>query len=46
MSFFAAPDPVCSPCDGTIEVVIRPGEKDLGGFSVRRVNNCLQCICQ
>ena len=37
MSFFAAPEPVCRPCDGAIEVVIRPKEKDLGGFSVRRV---------
>lgn len=37
MSYFAAPDPDCRPCEGVVEVIVRPGEKDLGGFSVRRV---------
>lgn len=37
MSRFAEPEPDCSECSGPIELTIRPREKDLGGFSVRRV---------
>ncbi len=37
MSFREAAEPACSQTDGSIELVIEPNEKDLGGFSVRRV---------
>ncbi len=37
MSYQNANEPVCSGADGAIELVIEPREKDLGGFSVRRV---------
>jgi len=37
MSYQTAPDPVCSRSGGSIELLIRPREKDLGEFTVRRV---------
>lgn len=37
MSRLADIEPVCSERDGAIEVVVRPRERDLGGFSVRRI---------
>ena len=37
MSWRPAQEPVCHPARGVIDVVIEPHEKDLGGFSVRRV---------
>lgn len=37
MSWRPAQEPVCHPARGVIDVVISPREKDLGGFSVRRV---------
>ena len=37
MSYFTATEPVCRERQGDVEVVIRPKEKDLGGFGVRRV---------
>ncbi len=37
MSDQTANDPVCARTEGSIELVIRSDEKDLGGFSVRRV---------
>lgn len=37
MSWRPAEEPLCHPAHGVIEVVITPREKDLGGFSVRRV---------
>ncbi len=37
MSYQNANEPVCSDADGTVGLVIEPREKDLGGFSVRRV---------
>ncbi len=37
MSFHAAGEPDCDRQTGNIDVVIRPQDKDLGGFTVRRV---------
>ena len=37
MSYQEAPEPVCEEAAGPIHLVIRPKEKDLGEFSVRRV---------
>lgn len=37
MSYFTAEVPKCTGDTGTIELVIEPRERDLGGFSVRRV---------
>ncbi|MEM1263555.1 MAG: pirin family protein [Pseudomonadota bacterium] len=37
MSFHDASDPQCRQQSGGISLVIEPNEKDLGGFSVRRV---------
>jgi redox-sensitive bicupin YhaK (pirin superfamily) len=37
VSWRPAQEPVCHPAHGVIAVVISPREKDLGGFSVRRV---------
>ncbi len=37
MSFHETAEPACNQADGTVELVIEPEEKDLGGFSVRRV---------
>jgi redox-sensitive bicupin YhaK (pirin superfamily) len=37
MSWRPAPEPVCHEETGAVELVISPREKDLGGFSVRRV---------
>ncbi len=37
MSYQTANEPACSGADGAVELVIEPREKDLGGFSVRRV---------
>ena len=37
MSFQPALDPVCTASSGSVELVIEPKQKDLGGFSVRRV---------
>ncbi len=37
MSFREAAEPACNQADGSVELVIEPKEKDLGGFSVRRV---------
>jgi redox-sensitive bicupin YhaK (pirin superfamily) len=37
MSYHAAADPKCVETAGSIELVIEPRERDLGGFSVRRV---------
>jgi len=37
MSYETAHDPVCSRSNGAIELLIRPREKDLGEFTVRRV---------
>ena len=37
MSYQHAAEPLCSGSEGTIELVIEPREKDLGGFTVRRV---------
>ena len=37
MSYQEAPQPVCEAAAGPIHLVIRPKEKDLGEFSVRRV---------
>lgn len=37
MSYFSAVPPVCAESTGCIELVVEPRERDLGGFSVRRV---------
>jgi redox-sensitive bicupin YhaK (pirin superfamily) len=37
MSYRDAPQPVCEAASGPIHLVIRPKEKDLGEFTVRRV---------
>jgi redox-sensitive bicupin YhaK (pirin superfamily) len=37
MSYQNAMQPVCTRADGTVELMIEPKTKDLGGFSVRRV---------
>lgn len=37
MSYQAAEDPVCTGCDGAVELVIEPVKKDLGELVVRRV---------
>lgn len=37
MSYQPATDPTCTSTGGSIDVVIKPHAKDLGGFSVRRV---------
>lgn len=37
MSFLAAEQPRCTESSGAIELLIQPRERDLGGFSVRRV---------
>ena len=37
MSFHTATDPLCTRCEGGIELAIEPREKDLGEFTVRRV---------
>jgi redox-sensitive bicupin YhaK (pirin superfamily) len=37
MSYQPAADPTCTSSGGSIDVVIEPHAKDLGGFSVRRV---------
>ena len=37
MSYQKANDPVCQGSEGTVELVIEPRAKDLGGFMVRRV---------
>lgn len=37
MSYQKANEPVCSGSVGTVELVIEPRAKDLGGFTVRRV---------
>lgn len=37
MSYHNAAEPDCSNSDGAVELVIEPKQKDLGGFSVRRV---------
>lgn len=37
MSYHNAATPDCSATDGSIELVIQPKAKDLGGFTVRRV---------
>ncbi|MEO8248267.1 MAG: pirin family protein [Burkholderiales bacterium] len=37
MSFIAAPQPECNGAAGSVELRIEPREKDLGGFTVRRV---------
>ena len=37
MSYQEAPEPVCEEAQGSIHLVIRPKEKDLGEFTVRRV---------
>ena len=42
MSYQEAPQPVCEAPSGPIHLVIRPQEKDLGEFSVRRVLPALE----
>ena len=37
MSYYAAAQPKCVETTGSIGLVIEPRERDLGGFSVRRV---------
>ena len=37
MSYQQAHEPVCAACEGDVSLVIRPKEKSLGEFSVRRV---------
>lgn len=37
MSYYNAKEPVCTGRSGPIELVIEPRQRDLGGFSVRRV---------
>ena len=37
MSYQSAEEPGCAEAKGTVELVIRPKEKDLGEFTVRRV---------
>ena len=37
MSYLAAAEPKCTESAGCIDLVIEPRERDLGGFSVRRV---------
>ena len=37
MSYQKANDPVCHGSEGTVELVIEPRARDLGGFTVRRV---------
>ena len=37
MSFHEATAPSCTDADGSVELVIEPNAKDLGGFTVRRV---------
>ena len=37
MSYQKAVEPVCTESDGSVELVIEPRAKDLGGFTVRRV---------
>jgi redox-sensitive bicupin YhaK (pirin superfamily) len=37
MSYHAAADPVCEAQTGPVALTIRPRERDLGGFTVRRV---------
>ena len=37
MSYQKANEPVCTGSDGSVELVIEPRAKDLGGFTVRRV---------
>ncbi len=37
MSYFAAEEPKCALNEGSVELLIAPHQKDLGGFSVRRV---------
>ena len=37
MSYYAAAEPKCTNLSGAVELVIEPKQKDLGGFSVRRI---------
>ena len=37
MSYQKAIEPTCTRCGGTVELLIEPNARDLGGFSVRRV---------
>ncbi len=37
MSFVEANDPSCEACTGAVSLLVKPSEKDLGGFTVRRV---------
>lgn len=37
MSYFTADEPGCTESSGSIELIIEPRERDLGGFGVRRV---------
>ena len=37
MSYQSAEEPKCTETKGSVELVIRPKEKDLGEFTVRRV---------
>ncbi len=37
MSYHSATEPVCTGVEGSVELIIEPKAKDLGGFSVRRV---------
>lgn len=37
MSYQNATEPTCTSCGGTVELLIEPKARDLGGFSVRRV---------
>lgn len=37
MSYHTAIEPICTNTHGSIELVIEPGARDLGGFTVRRV---------
>jgi hypothetical protein len=37
MSYHTAIEPVCTSTEGSIELIVEPKAKDLGGFSVRRV---------
>jgi len=37
MSYQSANEPLCTGCDGSVELVIQPRPRDLGGFTVRRV---------
>jgi redox-sensitive bicupin YhaK (pirin superfamily) len=37
MSFHSAAEPLCTDVSGSIDLLINPRERDLGGFTVRRV---------